>query len=192
MTSAADAKGLIETTAAALRKASPRAEYKIVVDCQSRRGFVLIATCIAMTVLLGFAALGIDIGRMYVIKSELQAFTDAAALSAATELDGSDAGIARAREAATRLASGEHAMKCDLGTRAITEIEPSFASGQTSPDPRSWQPAPQAAAEFRFARVTARAPAPLIFMRLFQARDASEVASSSVAVKTQAEARLVE
>ncbi len=47
-------------------------------------GFVLIVTCIAMTLVLGFAALGVDLGRMYVIQSELQAFTDAAALSAAT------------------------------------------------------------------------------------------------------------
>ena len=48
-----------------------------------RNGFVLIVTCVALTILLAFAALGIDIARMYVIKSELQAFTDAAALSAA-------------------------------------------------------------------------------------------------------------
>ena len=49
---------------------------------------MLIVTCIAMTVLLGFAALGVDLGRMYVIQTELQAFTDAAAVSAAMELDG--------------------------------------------------------------------------------------------------------
>ena len=52
-----------------------------------------------MTLLLGLAGLAIDIGRMYVIRAELQAFTDAAALSAALQLNGTDSGLARARAA---------------------------------------------------------------------------------------------
>ena len=48
---------------------------------RSDKGFVLIVTCIALTILMALAVLGIDIGRMRVIKSELQAFTDAAALN---------------------------------------------------------------------------------------------------------------
>ncbi len=60
-----------------------------------------------MTLLIGLAGLAIDIGRMYVIRAELQSFTDAAALSAALELNGTDAGIARARtRSAGRLADG--------------------------------------------------------------------------------------
>ncbi len=59
---------------------------------KSQRGFVLIVTAISMTLLLGLAGLGIDIGRMYVIRAELQSFTDAAALSAAMELNGTDFG----------------------------------------------------------------------------------------------------
>jgi len=49
-----------------------------------------------MTLLLGVAGLAIDIGRMYVIRAELQSFTDAAALSAAVELNGTDSGVALA------------------------------------------------------------------------------------------------
>ena len=47
---------------------------------RSDQGFVLIVTCIVLAILLALAGLGIDIGRMYVIQSELQAFSDAAAL----------------------------------------------------------------------------------------------------------------
>jgi len=163
-----------------------------VADCRTENGFVLIVTCIALTVLLGFAALGVDVGRMYVIKSELQAFTDAAALSAALELDGSSSGIARAREAAARLTKGPNAMKWDMGTRAITLVRASFAPGESAPDQRSWQAEPKNAGDYRFVRVEATAPASLVFMRLFQPRAEATVASSSVAVTTAGQARLVE
>lgn len=157
-----------------------------------KNGFVLIVTCIALTILLAFAALGIDIARMYVIQSELQAFTDAAALSAAMQLDNGTAGIGRAREAATQLAVGPHAMKWDLGTKAISEIAESFAAGSESPDPETWAVDPKDARGCRFVRVTASAPAPLVFLRIFQPRDAATVAAASVAMKTSDAARLME
>ena len=83
-----------------------------------------------MTLLLGLAGLAIDIGRMYVIRAELQSFTDAAALSAALQLNGTDPGLVRARAGAGRLAKGPHAMRWDMGTQPITQITTSFSSDQ--------------------------------------------------------------
>ena len=147
-------------------------------DSRSETGFVLIATCIAMMILLAVAGLAIDIGRMYVIKSELQAFTDAAALSEARVLDGSEAGNARAREAASSLTEGPNAMKWDMGTQVITDINSTFESknGQAS------------------ARVTVTVPAPVIFLRAFRSfsPDFSSVAATSLAVKTSQAARLIQ
>ena len=137
------------------------------------KGFVLIVTCIVLAILLGLAGLGIDIGRMYVIQSELQAFSDAAALNAALQWDGSEGGIVRARLAASEFATGPHAMKWDLGAQPITDIKTSFDS--------------------HFVRVTVSAPAPLIFLRALPAGKAgfSTVAVSSVATKTAGGARLI-
>ncbi len=162
--------------------------------CQSRKGFVLIVTCIALTILLGFAAFGIDAGRMYVIKSELQAFSDAAALGAAAEFDGTEAGLALARNAASGLAAGPHAMKWDMGTRPIADIALSFAKGDAQPDPKTWQENPRGPSDYRFVRVIVTAPSPLIFLRVFQPLrpDFSNVAAASVAVKTSQGARLVQ
>jgi len=131
-----------------------------------------------MMILLAIAGLAVDIGRMYVIKGELQAFADAAALSEARELDGTDAGNTRARETAASLAQGPSAMKWDMGTQTITDIASTF-------DNKDGQ---------RTARVTVTAPAPLIFLRAFQsvASDFSTVAASSVAVKTPQAARLIQ
>jgi uncharacterized membrane protein len=140
-----------------------------------------------MTLLLGLAGLAIDIGRMYVIRAELQSFTDAAALSAALELNGTDSGIARARTGAGRLANGPHAMRWDMGTQPITNIVTSFSSDQAG-----WQEQPKQAANFRFVRVVASQPAPVIFMRIFQPLSSTTVAAASVATKTDASARLVQ
>jgi Flp pilus assembly protein TadG len=145
------------------------------VRCRSREdGFVLIVTCIVLAILLGLAGLGIDIGRMYVIQSELQAFSDAAALNAALQLDGTVAGIDRARKASSALATGPHAMKWDLGSQPITDITSSFAKNDV--------------------RIVVSAPAPLIFLRALPAGKTgfSIVSASSIARKTAEGVRLIQ
>jgi uncharacterized membrane protein len=152
----------------------------------AQRGFVLIVTSLALTLLLGVAGLAIDMGRMYMIRAELQSFTDAAALSAALQLDGTSTGLAHARDGAKRLAAGPHAMRWDMGTQPIDGIATSFSADQSN-----WQEQPTQPA-VRFVRVVASEPAPLIFMRIFQARSSTTVAAASVAAKTEGSVRWVE
>jgi len=140
-----------------------------------------------MTLLLGVAVLAIDIGRMYVIRAELQSFTDAAALSAAMELNGTDGGLALARTGAGRLASGPHAMRWDMGTQPITNIVTSFSA-----DNKTWLEQPKKGADCRFVRVVATEASPVIFLRAFQAVSSSKVAAASVAAKTEQTARLMQ
>jgi Flp pilus assembly protein TadG len=141
-----------------------------------------------LTILLALAALGIDIGRMYVIRAELQSFTDAAALSAAIKLDGTGLGLANARTGAGRLATGPHAMQWDLGTRPIGNITTSFSA-----DNKTWQEQPKQPGDYRFVRVLATEQAPVIFLRIFQplGLGSSTVAAASIAAKTQGHARLI-
>jgi Putative Flp pilus-assembly TadE/G-like len=153
-----------------------------------QEGFVLIATSIALTILLALAALGIDLGRMYVIRAELQSFTDAAALSAAIQLDGTDSAVTNARTGAGRFASGPHAMRWNLGTQPITNIVTSFSA-----DNKTWQEQPKGG-NCRFVRVVATEPAPVIFLKVFQplGLGSSTVAAASVAAKSENTARLVQ
>ena len=67
--------------------------------CAHKRGFVLLTLTVSIIVIMGFLGLVLDLGRAYVAKNEAQAFTDAAALAAARELDSSLAGITAARGA---------------------------------------------------------------------------------------------
>jgi uncharacterized membrane protein len=145
----------------------------------AQRGFVLIATSIAITLLLGVAGLAIDIGRMYVIRAELQSFTDAAALKAALALDGTAAGHDRARNGAAQLAQGPHAMRWDMGSQSITNVVTTFST-----DPK--QPGVQ------LVRVVATEPAPIIFLRIFQPLTSSNVSAASVATKANGAVRLLE
>ncbi len=65
-----------------------------------QQGAVAIIVALCLVVLVGMMGLVLDLGHLYVAKSELQNAADAAALSGAKELDGTLAGIARAKSAA--------------------------------------------------------------------------------------------
>ena len=88
-----------------------------------RRGFVLIAMSVTMLLLLAMMGLAFDVGRIYIARNEAQVFCDAAAMAAASKLDGTQAGLDRAREAALRLP-----MRWNLGTREFRNVRVEFDS----------------------------------------------------------------
>src|SRR6266700_59188 len=61
-----------------------------------KRGFTLLATAVCTVALFGFAGLAVDIGRMYITKNEAQSYSDAAAVSAAMQLNGTAYGLTSA------------------------------------------------------------------------------------------------
>ena len=127
--------------------------------------------------LLGLAGLAIDIGRMYVIRAELQSFTDSAALTAATELDGKGSSLDRARTAAQSVAQGPHAMRWDMGTQPIGNIVTTVSADQSGR---------------QSVRVVATEPAPIIFLRIFQPLTSTNVTAASVATKDGSSVRLIQ
>jgi uncharacterized membrane protein len=110
----------------------------------SKRGFVLIAMSVAMTLMLAVMGLAFDFGRIYIARNEAQVFTDAAAMAAASKLDGTDSGLDRARQAVARLP-----MRWNLGTKTFTGVVVEF-----SPDKQSWArvSAPNNQVEITFLR----------------------------------------
>lgn len=53
-----------------------------------RRGAISVITAVSLVMLLGFVGLAVDLGRMFVVRTELQSAVDACALAAALELNG--------------------------------------------------------------------------------------------------------
>src|SRR5215471_19169112 len=93
------------------------------------RGFVLVAAAVSIVALLGVVGLAIDIGRLMLAHSELQVFADEAAIAAAFELDGTSAGLTRAR--ATSLAgpgSESSRNRWNFATNAVPSVQPEFAA----------------------------------------------------------------
>src|SRR5438094_6958629 len=62
----------------------------------SEQGFTLLASAVCSVVLIAAAGLAVDIGRMYITKNEAQSYADAAAVSAAMQLNGTASGLTRA------------------------------------------------------------------------------------------------
>lgn len=112
-----------------------------------QRGFVLIAMSVTMLLLLAVIGLAFDLGRVYIARNEAQIFTDAAAMAAASKLDGTAAGITRADAAVAHLP-----MRWNLGTQEFTGVIVDYSA-----DGEKWDRAPKDAAGMTMARVTAPA-----------------------------------
>ena len=98
-----------------------------------RRGFVLIAMCATLFLLMGMIGLAFDFGRVYVAHNEAQLYTDAAALTAASKLNGTDAGLAEARAAVATL-PGRWNFGQDAVQGAIVEFSADGKRWITAPD----------------------------------------------------------
>lgn len=70
------------------------------------RGSVAIIVALSIAVLIGMIGLAVDLGRMFVIKTELQNAADACALAAANELDGNTGAKLRADAAGIWVSTG--------------------------------------------------------------------------------------
>lgn len=67
---------------------------------RQQRGAFLVLIALTIIVLLGIGSLALDIGRIFVLRAEMQQAVDAAALAAAVELDHTEDSRERAMDAA--------------------------------------------------------------------------------------------
>lgn len=94
-----------------------------------QRGAILAITAIMLVVLVGIAALALDMGRVLVLRSEMQNAADAAALAGAVELNGKADALDRARVAARDLLEhkGHHAKDAELLGESLQDVGGRFA-----------------------------------------------------------------
>jgi Flp pilus assembly protein TadG len=147
------------------------------------RGIALLATAFSLVAIIGIAGISVDLGRMYVVKGELQAYTDAASISGALQLDATSAGITRATNAINTLGTGTPAMGWDFGSKTISGATVQFAKGLSAtpnlPDPATWSANPADSTDYRFVKVTVSEPVPLTFMQAFKVLQGGGVTSTS-------------
>jgi hypothetical protein len=116
---------------------------------------VLLAVCgVVLVAMVGLVA---DLGRAYIARNELAAFTDAAAVAAAYELDGTSSGITAAESAGT---NGPGSNLWNFGTTAVSGIQVRFATTPAG----AYSPAGSAPLNSRFVRITVNSAIALYFL----------------------------
>jgi len=125
------------------------------------RGFSLLTLAILLPVLVAMLGVSVDLGRIYIFKSELQAFVDAAALGAARELDGTAGGITRAQQIGLIGPSGDGALnRWDFDTQTVPTPVVSFSQVSSG----SFVTSPGSGTGYRFVQVAVTATAPIHFL----------------------------
>ena len=80
-----------------------------------KSGFVLVLMSAAAIAMIGALGLAVDMGRLFIVKNEAQAYVDVASLAAALKLNGVTLGITNAGTAATSVAT-----KWNFGTTTVS------------------------------------------------------------------------
>lgn len=137
-------------------------------------GAVAIVVALLLTVLLGFAAFGIDLGAMYRDKAQLQARSDLAALGAVLHVEDADA---HARMILDRNRLGPE----NLQTMQFGRFrrDPSMAPGDR------FLPLDPGSDGINAVAIDVAGSAPLHFSRLFLGGDSVPLAVASTATRTQ-------
>lgn len=127
---------------------------------RSEAGFTILLFAICALVMIGAVGLAVDVGRVYIAKSEAQVFTDSASIAATLELDGTAAGLVRARARAN-----SNTNKWNFNTTSFGTTTTSFAKDANGP----WEELPITGVGYMYARASATAEVPVYFMGMFRA-----------------------
>jgi len=143
-------------------------------NTRPQRGAVLIIVAAALVVLLGFAALAVDLGALYSARTQLQSGADAAALAAVSEIDSG-----QATTAAAEFASFNTVMDTPITLDPADIVTGSldFSTGTFTP---GGQPSNAVKVIARRTDGSPDGPLPLFFGRVL-GRNAASVEAESVA-----------
>lgn len=117
---------------------------------------------------------------MYIVRSESQAFVDAGALAAAAQLDGTDAGVARARTAAAAAWNKFHFHSQNFSTPTM-EFALAAGTGSTPPYQTTWTTSPPSPPKnYQFARVTSSLSLPMLLMQVITGSSNATIAARAI------------
>lgn len=128
---------------------------------KKKRGVTLLLVAVTLPVMVAMLGLAADLGHVYIVKSELQGYVDAAALAACRELDGTAQGVARAQAvAAAGPGAGAATNKWDFSTKVVAGVQTSFSQTFNG----TYVANPGSGSGYRFVRVSASVQIPLFFL----------------------------
>jgi Flp pilus assembly protein TadG len=132
---------------------------------KSQGGFSLLLIASAGTVMIGMLGLAFDLGRMFIVKNELQTFVDASAVAACRDMDGTQLGVQNAHGTATAGPLGSTVPNgWNFDVNAISNVTDTYATSYNGTYDSYATASGSGANNYRFIRVTANATLPLYFL----------------------------
>src|SRR5579863_5552605 len=153
---------------------------------RTRRGFSLLLIAVSATVMFGMVGLAFDLGRMFIVKNELQTFVDASALAACRQMDGSQTGIQNAHAMAAAGPLGSTSPNAwNFGANNVANVSDTYATtfGGTYD---AYATASSSPDNYRFVRVTATATLPIYFLGVIPGIPTSQSVASTATAGEQA------
>ena len=134
----------------------------------SQRGFSLWVTAGIAAVMIACMGLAIDLGHMFIVKNELQAYVDSAALAACRLMDGTQSGIQLADNMARQgpMPGGTTPNAWDFDVNIVSNVDTAYSPSFGGPYVNYATANSTASNSYRFIRVTANASLPLYFLRI--------------------------
>ncbi len=151
----------------------------MMVQNRRRRGYVVLATAMGLVAMVGMLGLAVDLGRLFIVKSEAQAFADAAAILAATKLNGKKTGI---DDAETAIKTSVNKYNFNTQSVPTSALEIYFAKSVLGP----WEKPPiSSPSGYGFVRVEARPSIKLSFMPTLGAASTKNALGEAVGAQVQ-------
>ncbi len=141
---------------------------------RSQCGYIFATLAVTLAVLVGCIGFAVDIGMLYIFKSEAQNFVDSAALAAAMELDGSALGITEAR---SRVTANKN--RWSFGGSTFPAVVTEFSTGPAGP----WEGIPANPVNYRYARVTTSMTSPLLFLPVIVSDRTGAISARAIAAQ---------
>ncbi|MFM2125754.1 MAG: hypothetical protein RL328_2205 [Acidobacteriota bacterium] len=121
------------------------------------------------SVLFGALGLAFDLGRRFIVQTELQYYVDAAALAAVYQLDGTRSGVQKANTVAT---AGPFGMRnpagYDFDSQPVTGVQTSYATSLNGTYDNYATAAAPATNHYAFIKLTVNAAVPISFLRIIR------------------------
>jgi|SRR5579871_788913 len=147
---------------------------------QGEAGFSLMLLTVCLTVMIAMLGLAFDLGRMFIVKNELQAFADASALAAVSYLNGTQTGVQSANATATAGPLGTVTPNgYNFDTTAISNVTATYATVFNGTYDSYATANSNATNSYVFMKVVATASVPLYFLPVLPGVSTSQSLSAS-------------
>ena len=132
---------------------------------RNQKGFTLLILALSATVMLGMVGLSVDMGRMFIVRNELQTFADASALAAVRQMDGSLSGLQVAHTTATAGPLGSSLPNGWMfDSTQISQVTDTYATSYSGTYDSYTKASAGSNNSYRFVKVVASASVPLYFL----------------------------